>query len=154
MGNVSSASFRKSSSKQKTMEKKVKGGSKNKNKKSKSKSRFNSTTKTDTSTSVSSELASQGEIVLTKDSPVPADCPEELKLIRDFIRYKDEHNLKKMRELTSDGCYFNFTDAETEMPAHEFYEAMQDIYASFPDLHFFWKSKQYKPQLQPSAPQS
>lgn len=79
-------------------------------------------------------------IVLTKKSAVPADCPEELKVVRSFIRYKDRHDLRKMKQLTSDDCYFLFIDADTEMPASEFYEAMEEIYASFPDLRFNWKT--------------
>jgi ketosteroid isomerase-like protein len=138
MGNVASAILisSKPRSKQKSLEK-VKDGSMSKSKSKKTPFR-DSTTNADISRSSSSEQ------ILSKDSPVPTDCPEELKVIRDFIRHKDEHNLEKMRELTAEDCLFTFINAETEMPAREFYEAMKDIYASFPNLHFFWKSMKIK----------
>jgi hypothetical protein len=60
--------------------------------------------------------------------------------VREWIRHKDAHDVEKMAELTADNCCFTFIDSETEMPAREFYQAMKDIYASFPDLHFFWRS--------------
>ena len=89
---------------------------------------------TTTSNSVDSDL------VLTKDTPVPEDAPEELKALREFIRYKDTHNFEKMIELTDERCFCNFVDSETEMPAYEFIAAFKDKCTSFPDLRFYWKS--------------
>ena len=68
------------------------------------------------------------------------DMPESMKVLRQWLTYKDEHNISQMLELTTDDCFFGFVDAEAHMPAREFYGAMNDIYKSFPNLHFFWTS--------------
>ena len=44
-----------------------------------------------------------------------------------------------MERLTDENCVFNFVDAEAEMRARDFHEAMEDTFASFPNIHFFWK---------------
>ena len=81
---------------------------------------------------------------LTKDDPIPETAPEALKVVREWVRHKDEHNLDKMRELTADKCFFTFVDSETEMPAREFFGSVGETYASFPDLHFFWRVMEVK----------
>ena len=80
------------------------------------------------------------EMVLTKEDPIPKNAPEALRVVREWIQYKDEHNMEKMKELIHEKCFFTFSDSETEMPSREFIEACSDCFDSFPDLHFFWKS--------------
>ena len=87
-----------------------------------------------------------GALVLTKEEDVPPNASPELRVVREWIRCKDQQDVDKMKELTADDCFFTFVDSETEMPAREFFGAMQDIYASFPDLHFFWESMSIKGQ--------
>ncbi|KAL3908107.1 MAG: hypothetical protein SGILL_008608, partial [Bacillariaceae sp.] len=89
-------------------------------------------------TSIASSLGSESVtgLVLRKDTPVPADCAPDLKLVRDFIRFKDAHNLDAMKKLTSDRCDFLFIDSDCEMPAREFYDTQHDVNQSFPDLEF------------------
>jgi len=78
--------------------------------------------------------------VYRQHKPLPDNAPSEIKLIRQYLYHKDAHNLEGMKSLTHEDCYFYFVDAEAEMPQHEFYGALTDTFASFPDLHFFWKS--------------
>ncbi|CAB9531929.1 unknown protein [Seminavis robusta] len=102
-------------------------------------------TKTDpTRASATASMLSTGSehsgTALSQEDPIPSDAPKELRVVREWIRAKDEHNLEKCQELTTENCRFTFTDSETEMPAHELYESLVDLFASFPDLHFFCKS--------------
>lgn len=113
--------------------------------KQKSKSKKEDDKSKDDATDVSANTSKIGnakadEVVLSKDDIVPENAPEELRVVREWIRYKDAHDVEKMEELTDDNCYITFTDSETEMPAREFYEALRENYASFPDIHFFWRS--------------
>jgi len=72
-----------------------------------------------------------------QNEPIPDDAPPEIKLIRTFLYHMDAHNIEGMQKLTDQRCYFYFVGIE--MPASEFYESVKDTFASFPDLHFFWK---------------
>lgn len=83
-----------------------------------------------------------------QDVPIPDDAPSEIKLIRQYLYRKDAGDFEGMKELTDERCYFYFADAEAEMPAREFYEAVDDTFKSFPDLHFFWKKMKIASQDQ------
>ncbi|CAB9516591.1 expressed unknown protein [Seminavis robusta] len=116
-----------------------------KTKSSSSKQKKRRSTKTDpTEAAATASLLSIGsehsETVLAQEDPIPSNASEELRVVREWIRAKDEHNIEKMQELTGEGCFFTFTDSETEMPASEFYGAVNETIQSFPDIHFFWKS--------------
>jgi len=75
----------------------------------------------------------------SQSRPIPDDAPAEIKLVRQYLYFKDAHNMEGMDSITAKNCTFFFIDADADMPKSEFYEALKDTYASFPDLHFFWK---------------
>eukprot|EP00523_Entomoneis_sp_CCMP467_P010116 CAMPEP_0168729800 /NCGR_PEP_ID=MMETSP0724-20121128/6401_1 /TAXON_ID=265536 /ORGANISM="Amphiprora sp., Strain CCMP467" /LENGTH=261 /DNA_ID=CAMNT_0008776717 /DNA_START=81 /DNA_END=869 /DNA_ORIENTATION=+ len=84
----------------------------------------------------------QGEVVVSiaMNDPVPDDAPEALRLVREFIRYKDTHDISKMKEyLNMDRCDVMFHDSDTEFPVHEYLEACKNVFDSFPDMHYYWK---------------
>jgi len=79
-------------------------------------------------------------LVLRQHEVVPEDAPPEIKLVREYLRHKDNNRLEEMQEMSADACMFNFVDAEALMLSKEFYGAMAETFASFPDLRFHWSS--------------
>ena len=76
------------------------------------------------------------------NEPLPCGASRELSLVREWLRAQDIQDLERMKRLTSPDCMFYYLDCDSELPAREFWEAMERLYASFPDLHFYWKSIQ------------
>merc|ERR1712176_1225567 len=74
-----------------------------------------------------------------QNQALPVDAPPEIQLVRQYLYYKDSQNFEGMKNITVEKCDFHFVDAEANMLAREFYEAMKDTFDSFPNLHFFWR---------------
>ena len=74
-----------------------------------------------------------------QNQPIPDDAPPDIKLIRQYLYWKDSQNFEGMESISDRRCTFYFTDAESEMTAREFNQAVKDTAASFPNLHFFWR---------------
>ena len=75
-----------------------------------------------------------------QNQPIPEDAPPAIQLVRKYLYYKDAQNIEGMERLTTaKRCTFTFVDAEAEMTAKEFHQSMKEVFASFPNLHFFWK---------------
>lgn len=81
-----------------------------------------------------------------RNESLPEDAPPAVKMIHQWTRYIDQVDIENLIPMYDENCTITFVDNEVDVLLNEVMGILGDLYASFPDLKFYWKNIRLVPQ--------